>query len=152
MIDKNMSKIHPLSNRRTSFVDTKLRTDKESTSREIGYSTKSEPGSCYSDEDENIRDNIQKLFHKHNYKSEFLFDDRSDAMNLINLRQNLDNKSGIYEFFGKSLIKSDSFKPEVLTPGNKLPSGIILPESKFLSYWTIMVLIALTYTITFMPY
>jgi CRP-like cAMP-binding protein len=139
-----MSRVYPLNSRR-GLLSTDLDRDAEN---EADITTRTVPVNDNSeDEEDTIRDNIQRLIHKDDYSKH---DDRSEAMNLINLRNNL----GKTKNFGNNTEQSDeeSVHSGVLKLGSAAPFGILLPESRFMTYWTVLVLSALFYTATIMPY
>lgn len=141
-----MSKVHPINSKRAL-----ISSREDEGQSELDMTIRSVPAGGSSDEEDTIRDNIQRLIHKDDFKRNI--EDRSDAMNLLNLRQNLNNKTSTYSRSGgESLDGEESLASGALKLGNKMPIGIILPDSRFMSYWTILVLIALVYTATFMPY
>lgn len=116
---------------------------------DCNITVRSVPENSSSDEEEAIRDNIQRLIRKEDNKSDDL-DDRSNAMDLLSLRQTMEAK--IENKKKEPADGQESYVSGALKLGSRVPFGIILPESNFMTYWTVIVVIALAYTATFMPY
>lgn len=118
---------------------------------ELDLTSRSVPAGEESDEEDTVRDNIQKLIQKEDYKRNI--DDRSEAMNLLSLRQNLTSKNINTKGQADSFDGEDSSSfNKNLKIGSPVPFGIILPDSTFMTCWTVIVLFALIYTATVMPY
>ena len=133
-------------NSRRGLISNRSR-DEES---ELDLTARSVPAGGSSDEEENIRENIQRLIQKEDQRRNM--EDRSDALKLLHLRQGLTSRFASNKSNNESMDGDESPATKQLKAGNQAPFGILFPDSKFVTFWTVLVLIALIYTATVMPY
>jgi hypothetical protein len=109
-----------------------------------------------SESDDEIRANIQQ-FIRENRKNK-TGANRSQALNLLTLKDSFKSYKPSRTFAETNLLNAlagednENLEPGVYKLGKHIPWGIINPDGKFMSAWTVILLIALLYTATVMPY